>query len=178
MLFYGGESCTITEKAPPEAPPGVSYSGPAVIDPATIEPLPKEGTVDVVSTTGLVATGLLAIDATTTANDPEPGDAISFELTIDNTGEVDALEITAAAELPPALTDLSLDGGSLNGDTVTWTGVDVHADATVTFTVTGTLGPTATGALTVAFGIGVPEDFDPVDVSHPCVADPSGPVPR
>ena len=174
LTFYDGEPCAVTEDAPPAAPTGYHYTGPAAIDPSRVDRLGDSQRLTVTSTSVLALTGRLSLTSSVSNPLTGPGAAVSYTVTLTNTGPVAASGLTLDAGLPLGLTGpTASDGGVAAGGRATWTGLVLAPGESLTRTVSGTAGPLTVGDLTVSFSVGDPEGFDPVDVDAGCDDDPT-----
>lgn len=172
--FFDGESCSVTEDPPAAAPSGYRYLGEPVISPATIEKLGPERAEPVLSTSALALTGQLRIDKTADRGTAAAGDPVGYTVDVTNTGPVDAVGVTATDDLPEGL-DVSAasDEGVVADGQVTWTGIDLPAGVTRSFTVQAVVRTgTPLGTLVNRVRATNPDGFDPVEVRHACADEP------
>jgi len=105
------------------------------------------------------------------------GDTLTYTVTVTNTGQLAATNITATDVLPAGLTyAASADDGSpaVSGQTLTWQIASLPVGATRAYTVTAKIASGVT-ALTLVnpFGVTDPLGFPPHVTANPCAADPT-----
>jgi uncharacterized repeat protein (TIGR01451 family) len=147
------------------------------------------------TTTGtlLVKKGKLTIDKSVNKVIARHGDTLTYAVTINNSGSVDATDVSATDTLPAGVTYVSSDQGGIvtgssgtgtgtgtstgtgpvgSGQTISWVLplVAAGANATMAVIVTVDAGRTAE-SLVNSFGVETPPDFAPTVVGHPCLSD-------
>jgi uncharacterized repeat protein (TIGR01451 family) len=147
----------------------VTYIVTATVDPAATGTLSNTATATVaVGTTDTDATNDSATDSDTLtpavdvsvtkddgATSAVPGDTVTYTIVVTNAGPSTATGVAVADTLPTALTGAtftSTQTGGATGNTATGTGdiadtVDLPPGASITYTITGTIAPDATGTL-------------------------------
>ncbi|MGW4379809.1 DUF7507 domain-containing protein [Kitasatospora sp. NPDC004531] len=88
LTFYDGQQCTITENPPPTPPPGLHYTGPAVINPAVIASLGTQADVQVISSTPLGDNAELSLSKLVDRVLATAGDTVTYTYEVANTGTV------------------------------------------------------------------------------------------
>lgn len=121
--------------------------------------------------------GGLAINEVVDKATAAHGDTLTYTVTVINTGQLAATNVTATAVLPAGLTYVASAGDgspAVSGQTLTWQIASLPVGATRAYTVTAkiALGVTAL-TLVNAFGITNPPGFPPHVTANPCAADPT-----
>jgi len=93
---------------------------------------------------------------------PSVGDVVTFSITVSNDGPDNATGITVADAVPNGYTNISANGGSVTGNTATWTGVSVAANSSTTLTLTAeVLAPDANTSYVNVAEITAVDQYDP-----------------
>jgi uncharacterized repeat protein (TIGR01451 family) len=91
----------------------------------------------------------------------QPGDSLTYTITIRNQNGTNANNVTATDTLPNGETAISASNGGIVGSQyVTWNNIYVPAYGTVTLTVTATVNQNANGSLTNQVNVGGAVAFD------------------
>ena len=104
----------------------------------------KASTIDTTTVSSQQANFTISkTDNLTTAN---PGQALTYTITIQNVSAFNATSVTVTDTLPsPLIYNSSSDSGTINGQLVTWTGLSIAAGAQKQLTVTATVNSSAQG---------------------------------
>ncbi|NRB53755.1 MAG: DUF11 domain-containing protein, partial [Saprospiraceae bacterium] len=89
------------------------------------------------------------LELTKTVNDETPnvGDVVTFTIQVDNLGPDDATNVAIEDVVPngySSITNIS-DGGSLDGNTITWSGLSIAVDGSISLTFEATVNEPAAG---------------------------------
>ena len=91
----------------------------------------------------------LSITKTVDKTAADVGEELTYTITVTNSGDAEATNVTVTDTLPAGLTDVSAsNGGTVNDNTITWSGLTVGAGTSTTLTVTAKVDKGASGTLT------------------------------
>ncbi len=108
-----------------------------------------------------------------------PGETLTYTVVVSNNGPSDVTRATVTDTLPAALTDVSYTSsvtGIAAGNTASGTGdindmVNMSPGSSITYTITGTVSPNATGTLTNTATVTPPDGFTDPDLSNNSAVD-------
>lgn len=108
------------------------------------------------TTVSAAAVPILFVEKIGSPNPVKAGGTLTYTITVENTGSAAATGVTVVDDYDESiLTITDADGGTDNGDTITWSGLTVTAGGSISRTVTATVSSELTESTVVANGVDV-----------------------
>ncbi|MFH0770726.1 MAG: Ig-like domain-containing protein, partial [Candidatus Peregrinibacteria bacterium] len=99
------------------------------------DPNAANNTSQTVQTTVQCGNPVFTISKTDNRTTVQPGESLTYTITVNNTSAINATNVTVTDTLPPTVTLLSASGATVSGQVITWTGLSIPAQTYKALTV-------------------------------------------